>query len=190
MKIEASHLLDHLRIFSKSTLPLATYWFKESIMWTGIVTLLAVNTYVRSTVQSQNNSVNRTILQSPLSPVVHKKAAVMYWEAGMNENAKQENILAQSLLSQTSTSVLGDQTSLETEVQQWESQPAKLAAGFEFWKRIASQKPDYRDAYLQAADAATKLGKIREAIRLLQKATELDPTYMPAITLLTYLQNQ
>ena len=52
-----------------------------------------------------------------------------------------------------------------------------LKASYLYWKKIAEEKPDYRDAYIQAGSLTYQLDNIDEAKRLLQKAQDLDPNF-------------
>lgn len=56
------------------------------------------------------------------------------------------------------------------------SESAQLTSQLAYWKKISEEKPDYRDAFIMAANLAYKLGNKQEAKQFIDRAFALDPT--------------
>lgn len=70
-----------------------------------------------------------------------------------------------------------------------ESESAELQSRFAYWKSIAEEKPDYRDAFLMAAAAAYQLENYEEARTLTNRAFALDPASTTVGELRTILED-
>lgn len=58
---------------------------------------------------------------------------------------------------------------------QVEHSPDQLKQEMKYWQKIAVAHPTYRDAYLEMADIANKLGETQASIEFLKKANFVDP---------------
>lgn len=54
-----------------------------------------------------------------------------------------------------------------------------LLENVEYWKKIVSETPTYRDAYVQLAIGYWQLGAMPQAQEFLQQAQLLDPYWVP-----------
>ena len=114
--------------------------------------------------------------------------ATHLWDLGIKTQAKEEIAIAQDLATVGNASVLGDSTSPESLLADWESMPGKYQKNYTYWKTLAEQIPGYRDAYLQAGIFAYGLGNYDEARAFVQKALELDPNLKVTSEFLALLQ--
>jgi hypothetical protein len=48
---------------------------------------------------------------------------------------------------------------------------------YDYWKKIAEERPDYRDGQMQAALFAKRLGRTGDALRFLDRTLVIDPRY-------------
>lgn len=147
-------------------------WGISLILWLGLGLLLGVNTYARLQAGNQITS-PLSILIQPLSPKRHLEFAQMLWNEGYEREAKYEAAVADDLTQ--NGAVLGAETPTRI-LTQWNEIPKKLTTDLEHWQTIILQKPDYRDAYIQAGITAFRLKKKTEAITLIQRASAIDPT--------------
>lgn len=74
-----------------------------------------------------------------------------------------------------SRKVLGQQVSPFTLFQLLTQERTTLEEEINYWKELTLKKPKYRDAYLQTAVLAYKLGRINEAKEYFDKALAVDP---------------
>src|SRR3990167_11082068 len=92
-----------------------------------------------------------------------------YWNNKNLEVAQRELLLAnermrlQTKKTEDSPRVLGVTTSPLDLLTQWQEEPVRLENTYQFWKRIAAEKQDYRDAQLMAGLLAWQLGYTKEA---------------------------
>lgn len=169
MKLPFPHIS---RLFSASVFFSLMRLTGKIILWSVLAGLIYVNgqTYITRKVPSYQE-----VLYHPFSSTLHMNIATDLWGRGSQDLAKREIELAQDLSSQSGTSVLGVSTSPESLLHTWESQPKENKKTYEYWKRIASQLPGYRDALIQAGAYAYIVGEKKEASSYLEMAHNLDP---------------
>ncbi len=115
------------------------------------------------------------VLLHPLSSTAHTTLATELWNQGLEKSAKHELELAEEFFIPAKTGVLGVTTAPKDLLTQWESEPSKKKALYVFWQQVIGNKPDYRDAYLQAGSLAYQLLNNKESLNYLEKAHVLDP---------------
>ncbi|MBU3956928.1 hypothetical protein KKI19_01420 [Patescibacteria group bacterium] len=96
------------------------------------------------------------------------------------EEAEKMLLLAQNQINLSDNQVLGEQTNPQLE-ELWQkkyySDPEDIKKLITAWEKIVSEKPNYRDGYLQLAYLHYKLYENEKAQECLEKAIELDPNY-------------
>lgn len=124
---------------------------------------------------------NWSVLTNPFS---FKDHVVLAQDAWLNNNwqeAKNELLIAQSLLKSPDqdalSNVLGTSTSPLDILKQWEQEPARKTNEEHFWQTIVSQKTDYRDAYIQLSALNYQLNNNQKATSYLDTARTLDPNF-------------
>jgi tetratricopeptide (TPR) repeat protein len=188
MKIPTFQFPHISRFISASTLSSFLYWTERAVLWSLLIGLFSYNVMSTLAWKSPLTLYFLPALKEPFSSTTHMEIASKLWETGLHAQAKQEIALAQELMSSKDMSVLGMSTSPASLLQEWESQPHKREEEYRYWKTILEQKPDYRDAYIQAAVFAYELGNIEIASDLLHKAYTLDPTFHSTTLLLSRLE--
>ncbi len=109
------------------------------------------------------------VLLSPRSSETHIQLAIDLWNNKNLDAARRELFLANERMRvqtnniEASPQVLGITTSPLSLLAQWQEEPVRLENDYQFWKRIAAEKQDYRDAHLMAGLLAWQLGYIKEA---------------------------
>jgi tetratricopeptide (TPR) repeat protein len=73
------------------------------------------------------------------------------------------------------TSVLGAQTELQNVLSQWDYASRSNERAYVYWKQIVSTYPEYRDGYVQLAQASYDLKRLDEARNYIVQAQTLDP---------------
>lgn len=189
MKFSSVQFTQINRLFSASAVMSALTLGGRVCMWGLLICALYINISMVARTPGRQNTVASTILLHPLSPIVHQEAATEFWKLRAVEKTKQELLLTQSLAAGRSGTVLGVATSPKLTVGDIESLPDRQRNSLREWLDVIAEKPDYRDAYLQAALNAFLLGNYRVAGALAQKAMELDPNFIPTTTLLLQIQN-
>lgn len=176
MKLLNRNLPHISRLFTAQTISVMKQWSVRFIMWTLLIALIGFNIGMRGTTIVSNPPFIQILLNTPLSPSAHKQLATIFWNQGAQSEAHTE-------------AVLGAQTSNGSLLIQWDTQQQSLRQSLNFWNTVIKQKPSYRDAYIQAADAAVTLGDMPQAIKLLGTALELDPNNSATKKLLNEIQN-
>lgn len=151
----------------KLQFPQISRLFSALTLWGLFLALLYANIIAIFQMHDSLSTYVLPILTNPYSSETHMKIASKLWKNGYHNQAKRELVLADDLSANVYYSVLGV----------WSQQPIKLERDFTYWKEITKQKPDYRDAYIQAGSIATTLGYIKEAEYLFDKSRELDPNF-------------
>jgi len=152
------------RFFSARTV----LWGEKLGLWSLLVILLTINVVNRYTSAPVSKN-TLAVLLSPQSSQAHIKLAMDYWNNKNLEVAQRELLLAnermrlQTKKTEDSPRVLGVTTSPLDLLTQWQEEPVRLENTYQFWKRIAAEKQDYRDAQLMAGLLAWQLGYTKEA---------------------------
>lgn len=154
-------------------------------LWSLLIGLISINIFSLWQVDYDPSTSYVPILQTPFSARLHMNLATTFWGMGYHEKAKQEISIAADL---SNASVLGASTSPASLLSEWESQPKKIEEHYAYWKTIATQKPEYRDALIQLGVLAWQLGKKNEATAFLQQAYNLDPNFLPTSKVLSVIQ--
>lgn len=105
---------------------------------------------------------------------------IYFYNHGLAREAFATFQIAQSLYRNPTSDnqqVLGEQVSPFTLYQLLTQESQSLEKDLNYWKKVAMEKPNYRDAYLQTSTLAYKLGKTNEAQEFLEKALIIDPLY-------------
>lgn len=107
-----------------------------------------------------------------------------YLKRGELEEVERELLLAQELTEKTpettSSGVLGATLSPIKILAKIKNEPQRIKNEISFWEKVVSEKPDYRDAYLQLAILNYQIYENEKAKEYLRIALELDPNYEPA----------
>lgn len=87
----------------------------------------------------------------------------------------QGNSVAAAKQITVATNVLGAQTEFSNVLSKWDYASSAKERSYEYWKQIVSTHPEYRDGYIQFAQASYELKRLDEAKEYLLRAQELDP---------------
>jgi len=161
--------------------------------WLGLMALVALNVWARFFLPWPFLPLRLSVLRTPFTSSPHLEYAVSLWQAGLLSPATRELLLTHELgnfsaKASVGTEVLGAATSALDLLAQWETEPQRLAARYEYWQSVVREKPDYVDGYTMAAALAYQLGKPAEAITLLTQVLLRDPTNETALALLGALR--
>jgi tetratricopeptide (TPR) repeat protein len=144
----------------------------SSLLWSGFAALLVMNIQMKLAYQNALNTIISTVY---LEANADKQVLANRFIDGGRTPVAQE--LLQSAGNGTNQSsgkaVLGAQTQ-----------------GLPYWSRVISEKPDYRDAYFQAAKSAMELKQWDTARIMIQQAQTLDPNNHQASVLLSILAKE
>ncbi len=162
----------------------------SATLWLSLIALLSINIATRFG-QTSYWKEHVDLLANPNSLDNHLALAQTYWQSGDWPKAQTELMIAQTLyqganLETQTTKILGTSTSPLDLLHQWEMEPARLAKELQFWQTIIKEKPDYRDAYLQASALSYQLNRPEDAKKYLDQAAALDPNF-PIASHLTQL---
>ncbi len=72
------------------------------------------------------------------------------------------------------TNVLGAQTEFQNVLSEWDYAASTNERLYDYWKQITSKHPEYRDGYVQLAQASYDLKRFNEAKTYLNQALMLD----------------
>jgi len=120
------------------------------------------------------------LLINPNSLDNHLALAQTYWQRGDWPKTQTELLIAQTLFQSSlpeaqQSKILGTSASPLDLLHQWAEEPVRLSKELEFWQNVVKEKPDYRDAYLQASALSYQLNKPEDAKKYLDQAAALDP---------------
>lgn len=133
-------------------------------LWGSMVILLVLNIAIRFNYPP--------LLQHTYSTLNRLRAVQHLWQQGDVRLAKDE---LRKLNRNTKSYVLGDTTSAPSPLSAWQKENNKLNDQIKFWEDVASNHPDYRDAYLAIAKLAYSLNMPEITSDNLRKAQMLDP---------------
>lgn len=125
------------------------------------------------------------LVKNPNDFAAHLILAEEYLKNNQFDKAEKELLTAEqiTILGYSDARVLGeaaDSTLKSLWQKKQESDPEDIEKLIKYWEQIISEKPDYRDGYLQLALLHYKLYENEKAKEYLQKALELDPNFEPA----------
>ncbi len=177
MHITSGKLPHISRLFTAPILLSAYFWSVRIFLWIALLALGIINitTHTRFTAPPPPTVLG--ILTQPLSPHTHEQLADDYWRAGLQDFAKSEASLAVTLKGKSADTILGVHTRNDDQQTIWKTKPEFYRQTLAFWDRVISTKPDYRDAYIQAAEAALQLENLDVAKARLNAAQILDPNF-------------
>jgi tetratricopeptide (TPR) repeat protein len=125
------------------------------------------------------------LLKNPNDFEAHLILAEEYLSNNQVEEAERELLLAQGIEfgirdQELEIRVLGEESSSRWE-ELWqrkiEAKPEDIRQLIAYWEEIISEKPNYRDGYLQLAILNYKLFENEKAKEYLERALELDPNF-------------
>lgn len=122
------------------------------------------------------------LVKNPNDFEAHLILAEEYLANNQIEKAERELIAASSIqpVADSKQQVLGLSSRLDELWLRWqEKKPEEVEKLIAEWEDIISEKPDYRDGYLQLALLHYKLYENEKAKEYLQKALELAPNFEP-----------
>lgn len=137
-------------------------------LWGGLTTLIAVN--ILSIQKGRPAYWNNLMMlfEAPFSSTRYVDLASLLWKQGYREEARR-------LMAAAQPNVLGAATiPLET-LSQWEYEARELQERYAFWQSVASERLDYRDAFITLAATAYQLRNQDDARTWLAKAYAIDP---------------
>lgn len=123
------------------------------------------------------------VLLYPQDLNAHLFLAQEYLKRGDMKDLERELLLSQALTDQrpetSNSSVLGASLSPLKVLEKIKGEPQRLRQEIAFWEKVAAEKPDYRDAYLQLAILNYQIYETNKAKENLAKALDLDPNFAP-----------
>lgn len=124
-----------------------------------------------------------TVMLFPKDISTHLILAQEYLKRGDVEALERELLLSQELVEKnppSTPSVLGEALSPIKILEKIKNEPQAIREEISYWENVVSQKPDYRDAYLQLAILNYQIYENEKAREYLKKVQELDPNFQPA----------
>ncbi len=122
-----------------------------------------------------------TVMLSPNDASSHLVLAQEYLKKGSMQDVERELNLAQELTSSyqpsASSSVLGSSLSPLKILEKIKNEPQRIRNEIIFWEKVVSERPGYRDGYLQLAILNYQLYENDKAKEYLNKALEIDPNF-------------
>ena len=170
------------------------FGLESILLWFGLAALVGVNVMEVQKGRPVYWNKLMMVLEHPFSLDWYVDLAGDLWQQGHKLEARQLMRSAQELTqanqttSKQTTNVLGATTSPEQLLAQWEDEVYKTEKRYVFWQGVATQRPDYRDAYVTVASLAYQLGKLDEARSWLTKAQAIDPNSTTMQKLSTLLE--
>ncbi len=132
--------------------------------------------------KSPFQSAKERLTKDPHDFEAHLLLAEEYLENNQLGEAEKELLLAQEFKVKDNQ-VLGQRTSASLD-ELWqrkrEANPEEIKKSIQSWKEIITEKPDYRDGYLQLALLHYKLYEDKKAEEYLQEALTIDPNFEAA----------
>lgn len=143
-----------------------------TICWSVLAACIIINVRISSAYSSTIQKVEETIVQKNDETLTFS----------LSDRFKTANIptVAQEL-----------RTAFETQQKKTPSNKNILgsqAQTLEYWKNVIAEKPDYRDAYLEAAKNALISNNTKEAHVYIKQVLEIDPNNKTALVLKTVLE--
>ncbi len=180
MKIK---IFPHIkRIFTSSPLVLAYKTLLFLVMTTFFLFSLIVALFPQQEKFSQSLW---SMLQHPDQAETHVALGNFFLAQGAQMLAKQEFSLAPALANGPGKEqVLG---AAAEGLRHADGESKLLETDLADWQKIISEKPDYRDGYIQAAFLAYRLKNLDAARMYIDKALLLDPNFETAKTLQKYI---
>ena len=121
------------------------------------------------------------VLSAPFSSTHYVLLGKELYALGDQKNATVEVQLAEQIstfmfpFSLLTPRVLGAQSEPTEVLRDWEQDQTYVHRAYSFWKTVAEQHSDYRDAYLTLAGLCIRMNKTAEAILYINTAYTLDP---------------
>src|SRR3989344_8465167 len=164
-------------------------FFSALGLWFGLGSLVLFNVAMKATVNPERSDAITSIFPRPYTPQPHVSFAKLLRQEDRLEPAVQELRVAAELAAKTGapSNVLGATTDPASLLETWATEADRMAAAYRYWRGVASEKPDYRDAQLQAATLALQQSDTSEARRFAQATLDLDPNNVGAQQLLNIL---
>ena len=151
-----------------------------ALLWLVLLALLSLNLVKWPQIALNQHPFVLLALLKPGTLETHLSLAEEYWQQRLWPPAKRELLLAEEIWQTsrllTSGKVLGATTVSPRELlRQWQSEPERLRAEYQFWQTVSREKTDYRDAYLQLGSLAYQLSLTSEAQQAWEAVLRLDP---------------
>lgn len=169
----------HFTRFFPETLPAP---LGRLILWTLLAVLFIINIVTGSRLPRTLGAQRLHTLLDYGVVQAHIDLARAFWQEGRQGMAKNEMLLAQSLTKSRTkpdevhqTQVLGMASPPLELLRLWEEEPTRVSDAYAFWKQVAVEKPDYRDAYILLGVLAYQRSDAGSAQSYLQYAKALDP---------------
>lgn len=144
----------------------------------GVVILIALSVFGSFFLPKDKfQQIKERLINNPMDYEAHLVLAEEFLKNNQFEEAEKE-------LTLKTQNVLGISSRLELLWQKKHySDPKDIQRLLAAWEKIVSEKPNYRDGYLQLAYLHYKLYENEKAKEYLKKALELDPNFEPALEL-------
>ncbi len=161
MKIQLTHYTRFIP--AKAVRASIEGWIKLCL-WGSIIILLVLNVTIRFG--------QLPIIQITNSIHSHVSYAGMLWRQGQVSLAKDELLKINTF---RNTNVLGETTNEPSPLSAWQKKNDALQNQLTYWESIASNHPEYRDAYLAMAQLGYVLNNPKMVSENIRKAALLDP---------------
>lgn len=126
-------------------------------LWGCLISLISLNVLSRQ----------QTAFALPVNWADHRALAEYLWVHGSREAANRELAIAREMIPPNAPEVLGTTS--------WKQEPARSRELIAYWKDVAANRPDYRDAYIQLAALSYSQGDLISTKSYLDTARGLDP---------------
>lgn len=173
-------LFPHIsRIFSAAQVQRGA----KVLFWTVSIAFFVVGVIISQSMPQSYDAYRKALLEKPFSIDSYIRFGQALYTQGNGVAAAKQITVAQSTIA---TNVLGAQTELQNVLSQWDYASHARQRTYEYWKQITITYPEYRDGYIQLAQASYDLKKFDEAKEYLRQAQTLDPNN----TLISQMQKE
>jgi len=131
------------------------------------VAFLGVNIIIFSYLPQSYDQYRKALLNNPFSIDSYIRFGQALYTQGNGDAASKQIAVA--------TNVLGAQTEFSTILSEWNYASSAKERSYVYWKQIITTYPEYRDGYIQLAQASYDLARFDEAKTYLNRAQTLDP---------------
>jgi tetratricopeptide (TPR) repeat protein len=162
-------LFPHIsRIFSAPIVQRGT----KILFWMVCIAFFIVGIITSQYIPQSYDEYRKALLERPFSIDSYIRLGRALYTQGNGVAAVKQITVAQSTIA---ANVLGAQSELQNVLSEWDYASGAKERSYAYWKQIISTYPEYRDGYIQLAQASYDLKRYEEAKTYLVQAQTLDP---------------
>lgn len=158
-------------------------WVEENVVLVGVILTIFLINLSLFLPKDRFQQAKERLVRNPSDLQAHLILAEEHLKNNQIDEAERELLWAEKHLrgGVAPAAYLGGESVFDRLWQQKRySDPEDIKELIKYWEGIVSEKPDYRDGFIQLALLHYKLYQNEKAKEYLQKALELDPNFKPA----------